>query len=205
MGARGLFYFKPGRIPDTSHCCSQSQGRRGQVHAVHQHRGFTLPAAAIRWCWACRSPAVAPVAAARRPRLGPLGPGVDADWISAPPKQATHAVLDTPASLGGWRLKGRAEAGRPHHRAAAAQPVRHRHRPVPGRSWPAPAGWARGHRRHARRSAHHRRRKLRNFVAGQPGPAGAGLSARNAQNYVQLAARGSRCSTAGTRGARDVE
>jgi len=30
---------------------------------------------------------------------------VDADWISAPPKQATHAVLDTPAGLGGWRLK----------------------------------------------------------------------------------------------------
>jgi len=30
---------------------------------------------------------------------------VDADWISAPPSQVTHAVLDTPAGLGGWRLK----------------------------------------------------------------------------------------------------
>ena len=30
---------------------------------------------------------------------------VDADWISAPPHEATHAVLDTPAGLGGWRLK----------------------------------------------------------------------------------------------------
>ncbi len=30
---------------------------------------------------------------------------VNADWISTPPKQATHAVLDTPAGLGGWRLK----------------------------------------------------------------------------------------------------
>ncbi|MBS0611430.1 MAG: ParA family protein, partial [Proteobacteria bacterium] len=29
---------------------------------------------------------------------------VDADWISAPPPKTTHAVLDTPAGLGGWRL-----------------------------------------------------------------------------------------------------
>ena len=31
--------------------------------------------------------------------------GINADVISRPPKGATHAVLDTPAGLHGWRLK----------------------------------------------------------------------------------------------------
>ncbi len=30
---------------------------------------------------------------------------VSADWIGAPPRDTTHAVLDTPAGLHGWRLK----------------------------------------------------------------------------------------------------
>ena len=30
---------------------------------------------------------------------------VNSDWIGKPPREATHAVLDTPAGLHGWRLK----------------------------------------------------------------------------------------------------
>lgn len=48
-----------------------------------------------RW-WLGQRPA-----AARRIQLWEATP----DWIGRPPREATHAVLDTPAGLQGWRLK----------------------------------------------------------------------------------------------------
>ena len=132
---------------------------------------------------------------------------VDADWISAPPKQATHAVLDTPAGLGGWRLKDALTLA--DRIIVPLQPslfdIYATGQYLDELAAQRPGGLERvaivGMRVDPRTIV---AEKLRNFVDSLGLPVLGYL--RNTQNYVQLAAQGqSVFDVAGTRVARDVE
>ena len=132
---------------------------------------------------------------------------VDADWISAPPKQATHAVLDTPAGLGGWRLKDALKLA--DRIIVPLQPslfdIYATGQYLDELAAQRPGGLERvaivGMRVDPRTIV---AEKLRNFVDSLGLPVLGYL--RNTQNYVQLAAQGqSVFDVAGTRVARDVE
>lgn len=132
---------------------------------------------------------------------------VDADWISAPPRQATHAVLDTPAGLGGWRLKDALKLA--DRIIVPLQPslfdIFATGQYLDELAAQRKGGLARvaivGMRVDPRTIA---AEKLRNFVDGLGLPVLGYL--RNTQNYIQLAAQGqSVFDVTASRVARDLE